>query len=244
MRAAGRSDQRLGCDIACAPPPLAPPFQGGERWPGSRSLARGGSIGSAARLRHRVGPTPPWPPFARGGKRAGSRSLSCGVSIGSLAYAALHAPGPALRKERKRAGGRVRLRMAGLETDEFFFHLARESTELFIIHGRARARLSIPLSIPKQCMNPSSIIKFPPFNLRSRRHSFVDGASMGETPDSTSRPLFSAPRSTGASHGRQFTLVYGCLRICPGSAKKCHAAQCASGTQGEEQPCVSQVRIG
>ncbi len=30
VRAAFRSDQRIGCDIACAPPPLAPPSKGGE----------------------------------------------------------------------------------------------------------------------------------------------------------------------------------------------------------------------
>jgi hypothetical protein len=58
--AAFRADQRLGCDIACAPPPLAPPSEGGERWEGGLSLACGGAFGSLAGTPF----NPRSPPFA------------------------------------------------------------------------------------------------------------------------------------------------------------------------------------
>ena len=71
LAAAGRADQRLGCDIACAPPPLAPPLQGGERWAGLRSLACGGSIGSLAG----AAASPPLAPPLQGGERWAGLSL-------------------------------------------------------------------------------------------------------------------------------------------------------------------------
>ena len=66
--AAFRADQRLGCDIACAPPPLAPPLQGGER------CAGGFRFVAAFRSDQRLGcdiacAPPPLAPPLQGGER-------------------------------------------------------------------------------------------------------------------------------------------------------------------------------
>ena len=54
------------------PNSIAPPLQGGERWAGLHSGARGAAIGSAAaRLRLRWRPTP-WSPLFEGGKVLGA----------------------------------------------------------------------------------------------------------------------------------------------------------------------------
>ncbi len=78
----------------------------------------GASIGSAARLRHRLRLTPPGPPFARGGKVGGGRSLR------------LRAAGLKMTAFAGRIG---RGGMPALGTDEFFFLLATGSPFLQII---------------------------------------------------------------------------------------------------------------
>ncbi len=86
LRAAGQADQRLGCDFACASPPLAPPFQGGERvgrlrggervgrLPSGERWARGFRWRAARRADQRLGcdfacASPPLAPPLQGGER-------------------------------------------------------------------------------------------------------------------------------------------------------------------------------
>ena len=67
--------------------------QGGERSAGWHSVARGVSIGSAGRLRHRLHPTPPGPPFARGGK-VGGVAFGCARRFGRITGGCVPSPPP------------------------------------------------------------------------------------------------------------------------------------------------------
>jgi hypothetical protein len=52
------ADQRFGCDIACASPPLAPPFQGWGRWAGGFRMRAAGDnrrLGVPAFVVYRAG---------------------------------------------------------------------------------------------------------------------------------------------------------------------------------------------
>jgi hypothetical protein len=85
--------------------------------------------------------------------------------------------------------------------------------------------------LPKQSMIPSSMSKFPASNDRSQRCAFFNGATVGECPEA-GHLLCSALESTRRSDSRQFTLVYGCLRISP---RECKIVQFSATVRGPKR---------